>query len=100
MIINCLQQPQLSSLIAKGASQLLEQLKQRPDLSLFGSNWPDLGHVPTTEPVSPWSPAATCFTHAGREDWEHSGSESPKWAADRRGENGCCGDRMLGVGVD
>lgn len=31
---------------------------------------------------------------------EHSWSENPKWAADRRGKGGCCADKMLGLGMD
>lgn len=67
MITNCLQQPQLSSLIAKEADQLPGGLKHKsPEASLLGSDWPTLGQVPTIESMGRRRPAAA--THAERQD--------------------------------
>ena len=56
VIINCLQQLKLQSLIAKGTGQLPQQLKQ----NCMSFDWPDLGHMPTIEPIT------VVLPHAGR----------------------------------
>lgn len=30
---------------------------------------------------------------------EHSWTENPHWAVDRRGKDGCCADKTLGLGL-
>lgn len=68
------------------------------ELSVLSFNWPNLGHMPTIEPITGVQQPHALPMLGGR-TWEHSWSENDKWAVYRRGKNGCCGeDAAVGLG--
>lgn len=91
LIISFLQLPQLSSLKAKrGKSVSLKAQTKILELRLIGSDWPDLGHMPTVEPVTGGQrPHALLMLRGrtgrsrGRSRWKnqpHRETHLPPWA--------------------